>query len=115
VAGKTSVTELAALLAMSDVVVSLDTGTMHVGRAAGTPMVVLGPSWQRPLEWLPLGVENVRILRGEDRETMPEGYQLDEITPESVTTAFDELMAAYPPSAAERERRVREGLFSVSR
>lgn len=112
-AGKTSVTELAALLAMSDVMVALDTGTMHVGRAAGTPMVVLGPSWQRPIEWLPLGIENVRILRGEDREDMPDGYQLDEITAERVIVAFDELMCLYPPSGPDREHRIQESLSAI--
>ena len=113
IAGKTSVTGLAALLAMSDVMVTLDTGTMHVGRAVGTPMVVLGPSWQRPIEWLPLGVENVRILRGEDRDSVPADYLLDEITAESAMAAFDELMQAHPPSAAQRERRVSEGMSAT--
>jgi ADP-heptose:LPS heptosyltransferase len=42
-AGMTTVSELAAVLAMSDFVVTLDTGTMHVGRAVGVPMVVLAP------------------------------------------------------------------------
>jgi ADP-heptose:LPS heptosyltransferase len=113
VAGRTSVTELAALLAMSDAMVSLDTGTMHVGRAVKTPMVVLGPSWQRPVEWMPLGVENVRILRGEDRDTVPEGYRLDEISAESVIEALDDLMRVYPGSAEARERRVGEGLSAI--
>ena len=92
--GRTSVTELAALLAMSDAVVSLDTGTMHVGRAVGVPMVVIGPSWQRPIEWLPLGVPQVRILRGEDREDVPEGYRLDEVEAGEVMAALRELMEA---------------------
>ncbi len=109
-AGRTSIPQLTALLAQSDIIVSLDTGTMHVGRAAGTPMVVLGPSWQRPIEWLPLGIPHVRILRGEDRDTIPANYQLDEITAESVVSAFDELMQLYPPSAADRERRVQRSL-----
>ena len=52
IAGRTSVTELAAVLAMSDAMVTLDTGTMHIGRAVKTPMAVLGPSWQRPIEWM---------------------------------------------------------------
>ena len=113
VAGRTSVTELAALLAMSDAMVTLDTGTMHVGRAVKTPMAVLGPSWQRPIEWMPLGVENVRILRGEDRDTVPAGYRLDEISAESVMDALDDLMRVYPASAEARERRVGESLSAV--
>ena len=113
VAGQTSVTELAAVLAMSDVIVTLDTGTMHVGRAVKTPMVVLGPSWQRPIEWMPLTVENVRILRGEDRETVPEGYRLDEISAESVIDALDDLMHTYPPGAESRAKRVSQNLSAV--
>jgi ADP-heptose:LPS heptosyltransferase len=113
IAGRTSVTELAALLAMSDAMVTLDTGTMHVGRAVKTPMVVLGPSWQKPVEWMPLGVGNVRILRGEDRDAAPEGYRLDEISAESVIAALDDLMRIYPAGVEARERRIGEGLSAV--
>ncbi|MEI9980615.1 MAG: glycosyltransferase family 9 protein [Edaphobacter sp.] len=113
VAGQTSVTELAALLAMSDAMVTLDTGTMHVGRAVKAPMVVLGPSWQRPIEWLPLTVESVRILRGEDRDTVPENYRLDEISAESAIDAFDDLLRAYPPDAMARATRVEQSLSAV--
>jgi ADP-heptose:LPS heptosyltransferase len=113
VTGRTSVTELAALLAMSDAVVSLDTGTMHVGRAVGVPMVVIGPSWQRPVEWLPLGVPQVRILRGADREGVPEGYRLDEVEAADVMGALRELMEVYPASAESRAARVARGLSAV--
>ncbi len=105
-AGRTSVTELAALLAMSDGMVTLDTGTMHVGRGVGVPMVVLGPSWQKPLEWLPLGLPQVRILRGQDREGVPEGYRLDEIQVDSVKEALTDLLEACPPEAESRLGRV---------
>jgi ADP-heptose:LPS heptosyltransferase len=112
-AGQTTVTQLAALLAQSDFAVALDTGPMHVARAAGLPMVVLGPSWQKPLEWLPLGVENVRILRGEDRDTVPDGYRLDEISAEAVITALGELAEAYPASPVARQGRLCAGLSQV--
>jgi ADP-heptose:LPS heptosyltransferase len=113
IAGRTSVTELAAVLAMSDAMVTLDTGTMHIGRAVKTPMAVLGPSWQRPIEWLPLEVANVRILRGVDRDDVPENYRLDEISADSVIAALDDLMRAYPPSAEARESRVGQSLSAV--
>ncbi len=112
-AGKTSIAELSALLCHADYVVSLDTGTMHMGRAAGTPMVVLGPSWQKPLEWLPLGNPRVRILRGEDVDHAPEGYQLDEVEVAPVLQAIDELKSLYPRSPLEREARVRASLSAV--
>ena len=106
-------TELAAVLAMSDAMVTLDTGTMHIGRAVKTPMAVLGPSWQRPIEWLPLEVQNVRILRGVDRDDVPENYRLDEISAESVIAALDDLMRAYPADAKARESRVEQSLSAV--
>ena len=112
VAGRTSVTELAALLAMSDVIVTLDTGTMHVGRAVQTPMVVLGPSWQKPVEWLPLTSAQVRILRGADRDAVPEGYRLDEISAEAVIAALEEIFRVFPASEEARGGRVR---WSLSR
>jgi ADP-heptose:LPS heptosyltransferase len=105
-AGRTSVAQLTALLCLCDLLVTLDTGTMHAGRAAGLPMIVLGPSWQRPIEWLPLGKPNVRILRGDDRDDVPPDYRLDEISAADVIAAVDDLRDAYPPSQQERERRV---------
>lgn len=113
IAGRTSVTELAAVLAMSDAMVSLDTGTMHVGRAVKTPMVVLGPSWQKPLEWLPLEVPNVRILRGEDVDRAPENYRLDEISAERVIGALDELLRRYSPGPESRRQRLEQTLSTV--
>jgi ADP-heptose:LPS heptosyltransferase len=112
-AGKTSVTSLAAVLANSDMVVSLDTGTMHVGRAAGVPMIVLGPSWQRPHEWLPLGNDHVVILRGEDRDDIPAGYRLDEVGADAVIAALEQLTTTYPASFIERQARVRHSLSTV--
>jgi ADP-heptose:LPS heptosyltransferase len=104
-AGKTTVSELAALLCICDLLVTVDTGTMHVGRASRVPMVVLGPSWQRPLEWLPLGQPQARILRGPDRNDVPAGYRLDEIQVEDVIAAARDLLASHPPSSEARAAR----------
>lgn len=112
-AGRTSIPQLAALLCLCDLVVTVDTGTMHVGRAVDVPMVVLGPSWQKPLEWLPLDKPNVRILRGQDRVDVPQDYRLDEVTVEQVTAAVDELLAAFPPSAQARETRIAQRLSTT--
>ena len=105
-AGKTSIPELAALLAISDAAVSLDTGTMHVGRAVGVPMVVIGPSWQKPLEWLPLGLPQTRILRGPDRFEVPKNYRLDEVQAPAVMEALTDLLKTYPPDALKRSERM---------
>ena len=113
-AGQTSVTELAALLALSDAAVSLDTGTMHVGRAVGTPMVVIGPSWQRPIEWLPLEQPHVRILRGPDRTDIPKGYRLDEIHAANVIAALEDLLTVYPPNPASRTKRLETNTSTIN-
>lgn len=105
-AGCTSVTQLAALLALSDAAVSLDTGTMHIGRAVGLPMVVIGPSWQRPIEWLPLELPHVRILRGPDRPDVPSGYRLDEVHAPDVIAALEDLLTAYPAQSTDRASRL---------
>jgi ADP-heptose:LPS heptosyltransferase len=112
-AGQTSVTELAALLALSDAAVSLDTGTMHIGRAVGTPMVVIGPSWQRPIEWLPLGQPHIRILRGPDRTDIPKGYRLDEVQSADVISALEGLLTIYPPSPSSRKNRVQANTSAI--
>lgn len=113
VAGRTSVPELAALLARSDLMISLDTGTMHVGRATGLPMVVLGPSWQKPQEWLPLGKDHVRILRGKDRVDVPEGYLLDEISAEAAIEALEDLTRRFPAGVSARAARLAAGLSEI--
>lgn len=112
-AGRTTVTQLAALLALSDYVVSLDTGTMHVGRASGVPMLVIGPSWQKPVEWMPLGISNIRILRGQDTPSTSSSYRLDEIEAEQVIAALTSLMADYPANDEERSARVRRNTSST--
>jgi len=112
-AGRTSVNELAALLAIGDAAISLDTGTMHVGRAVGLPMVVIGPSWQRPIEWLPLELPQVRILRGQDRDNIPPNYRIDEVQASDVIAAVEELLAEYPPSAASRANRAAASTSTV--
>jgi ADP-heptose:LPS heptosyltransferase len=113
-AGRTSIPQLAAVLCLCDLLVTLDTGTLHVGRAAAVPTVVLGPSWQKPLEWLPLHQPHVRILRGPDQPTVPPNYQLDEITVTAVTAAIDDLQRLYPASPTAREDRTTR-LLSTTR
>ncbi len=112
-AGLTSIAQAAAALCLCDLLITVDTGTMHLGRAVGVPMVVLGPSWQRPLEWLPLDVKNVRILRGPDQETVPENYHLDEIEVSDVLAAATALLQSFPPAAPTQETRVHNRLSAM--
>ena len=115
VTGSTSVTQLAALLALSDHVLSLDTGTMHIGRAVEVPMVVIAPSWQRPIEWLPLDRPNVAILRGPDqnRDSIPPNYQLDDVQADDVMAALNNLVATYPSDPTSRAARLSRSTSSI--
>lgn len=109
-AGRTTIPQLAALLCLCDALVTVDTGTLHVGRAAQVPMIVLAPTWQAAIEWLPLTVANAIVLRGEDnllaRADIPEDYRLDEISVASAIDAFTQLDTRFPPSVHAHEQRL---------
>jgi hypothetical protein len=57
-----------------------------------------------------MGKPQVRILRGEDRVGVPEGYQLDEIEAEAVAETLRELTRLYPADEAAREARLALGI-----
>lgn len=96
VAGKTTLTELAALLSVCDVGLTLDTGTMHLGRAVGLPMVIIAPAWSPPVEWLPLGNPRFRILKNLDMPAATAEYVIDEVSVDEVTEALADLLGQYP-------------------
>jgi ADP-heptose:LPS heptosyltransferase len=110
-AGKTTIAELAALLAQCDLIVSLDTGTFHVARAVGLPGVVIAPAWQSPLEWLPVQSERYRVLRGPSIRDIPPDYCNDEISEEQVCDAAQSLLKEYPPDATQRAARGERSLI----
>ncbi|MGI4855049.1 MAG: glycosyltransferase family 9 protein [Janthinobacterium lividum] len=112
-AGKTDVRLLAAVLAMADLCITIDTGTMHVARAVGVPMVVLAPIFQSGTEWLPLHIARARVLRGDGIHPVPQNYRLDEIEVPEVLTAIDSLLREYPPSVAAREARLAASVTDV--
>jgi ADP-heptose:LPS heptosyltransferase len=96
-AGLTSVPELAALMSLADIALTLDTGPMHLARAVRLPMVVIAPAWSPAVEWLPLGNPRVRILKKDDLALAPKGYIIDEVSVDDVKGSLRELLAAYPP------------------
>lgn len=95
VAGKTSLTELSALLSVCDVGLTLDTGTMHLGRAVGLPMVIIAPAWSPPVEWLPLGNPRFRILKNLDMAVATPEYVIDEVSVDEVTDSLADLLQRY--------------------
>lgn len=96
VAGATNLMQLTAMLKMSDVGVTLDTGTMHLGRAVGLPMVIIAPAWSPPIEWLPLGDTRFAILKNLDMSAAPADYIIDEVSVSEVITALEDLMRRFP-------------------
>ena len=109
-AGKTTVPQLAAVLAQCDLIVSLDTGTFHVARAVGLPGVVIAPAWQSPLEWLPVGHPRYRVLRGPSISVIPPDYRMEEIEVEAVTAAAMDLLREFAPSLNDRAARLQRVL-----
>jgi ADP-heptose:LPS heptosyltransferase len=97
VAGKTGILELAALLSVADVALTLDTGPMHLARAVRLPMVIIAPAWSPEIEWLPLGNPRARIMKKADLAEAPKDYIIDEVTVDDVKEALRDLLAAFPP------------------
>lgn len=112
-AGATTISQLAAVIALSDMVVSIATGGLHVTRAVGTPVLVLGLAWEKPLEWLIEGRAEMRILRGPDVEKAPPDYRLDDISAEWVISELAEMTRLFPPDDAAREARLKAGTSEI--
>jgi ADP-heptose:LPS heptosyltransferase len=116
-AGKADIPTLAALCCLSDLGITLDTGTMHVARAVQLPLVIIAPAWQPAHEWLPLGQERFAILRRNDiacrhcrKFTCSTRECMDAISVAEVITAVERLLCDYPPSREARRERVAQRL-----
>jgi ADP-heptose:LPS heptosyltransferase len=101
-AGKTNLLQMAALLSLCDVGLTLDTGTMHVGRTVGLPMAIIAPAWSPPLEWLPLNNPRYRILKNAEMEVCPPDYIIDEVSVDEVTSALQGLLEMFQPGQRRR-------------
>jgi ADP-heptose:LPS heptosyltransferase len=98
-AGKTNLLQMAALLSLCDVGLTLDTGTLHVGRTVGLPMAIVAPAWSPPLEWLPLNNPRYRILKNAEMEVCPPDYIIDEVSVDEVIEALQGLLREFPPGS----------------
>ena len=101
-AGQTNLPQLSALLSLCDVGLTLDTGTMHLGRAVGLPMVIVAPAWSPPIEWLPLNNPRYTILKNATMAQAPADYVIDEVSTDEVTAALTDLLQRYPPGSRQR-------------
>lgn len=80
-----SIPQVAALVSLSNLFITNDTGIMHVAGATGTPQISLfGPT--NPFNWAPLG-SNKYFIRKSDL--------IDDIHTEDVLTLCDEILKKY--------------------
>ncbi|HOE67520.1 MAG TPA: glycosyltransferase family 9 protein [Candidatus Hydrogenedentes bacterium] len=95
--GKTTIPQAAALLERADVLVTNDTGTMHIAAAARCPVVLVSVGWVHFRETGPYGdghfaIERRRTLLGhaQTRESAPENAE--SVRPEQVLRVMDWAM-----------------------
>ncbi len=105
-AGRTKIQTMAALLASSDLALTLDSGNMHVARSVGLPMVILAPAWAPAVEWLPLGFDQFSIFMGDLAPDSPPGCEIIQMDTAQVIDSVDRLLRRYPPSQEARRQRV---------
>jgi ADP-heptose:LPS heptosyltransferase len=116
IAGRTSIPQLAAVCALSDIAVAVDTGATHIARAQELPLAIIAPGWQDSIDWMPLGKPWARILKGPwFAPPPPANYAIEEVSVEAVNAVLDELFREYPPSRSSREARVERGLTNEGR
>jgi ADP-heptose:LPS heptosyltransferase len=121
-AGLTDIPGLAALLSKCDLLITLDTGTMHVGRSVNIPMVVIAPAKNPLYEWLPPARENLQVLVRKDiscaccRKTFCATREcMDEIHAGEVFKAAVAQLQKFPASSVERQNRILRRLRHFSR
>jgi ADP-heptose:LPS heptosyltransferase len=116
-AGKTTVGELAAIIASCDIGVGIDTGGMHVARAVGLPFVLTAAAFEPAHPWLPINQPQIITIQKSDiscrycnRNVCATRECMDEIGTDEVKRAIHSLLQRYPPSVASRDLRVSHSL-----
>ncbi len=104
-AGRTTVRELMAVLSLSSILVTNDSGPMHIGAALGIPLVaIFGPTdWRRTSPWsLRAKVVRVEIDCSPcKRRTCDRGHEcMLGVTPAMVIAAAKELLPSGPRTVA---------------
>lgn len=96
-AGRTSLLELAAVLCTTRLVLTTDSGPMHVAAAVGTPLVALfGPA--DPASFGPRGVsDRIAIIQGRSKPRDPQRWAHD-LSVAEIVQAVLRLLAARNPS-----------------
>lgn len=103
-AGATSVPELAAVIERAALVVTNNSGSMHIADAFGRPQVVLFSGTELESQWAPRS-SPLRLYRRDTacapchRFTCPHDMECLDISPDAVVDAALDLLAATAPSA----------------
>lgn len=107
IGGQTSLTELACLYKKALMVITTDSGPMHLAAATGTPVVALfGPT--DPARTGPYGTGHIVVRTGLPcspcfKKQCPTRQCMEEITPEQVSSAVKEILHRMSrPAAKER-------------
>lgn len=114
-AGQTTIQMMAALLASSDLALTLDTGNLHIARSVGLPMVILAPAWAPSIQWLPLGFDQFQVFLGDVDPCSPPGCEVIQMDTAEVIEALDRLLTVYPPSDSARRKRAEHSLSAIQR
>ena len=98
--GKTTLSQLLELFKQANLVISLDTGPMHLAAASGTPTLGLFGA-NTPVKWGPYGKQHQAIYHGPKVPCTqqqygkvcnhPEGYHMKDITVNEVFDAVYKL------------------------
>lgn len=98
-AGRTDLGVLAACIARCDLVISIDTGPMHIATALDIPMIVIANAARPRHEWLPSETATRRILRADGiscalcrRYSCETRECMQEITVDEVTRAVTQVL-----------------------
>jgi len=119
--GETNLSRLAALLSQCDLLVTLDTGTMHVGRTVGVPMVVIAPASNPTFQWLPRDDLRYLILIRDQiecarcqRNFCSHRSCMDQIAVSEVVEAIKKQLNDFPPSPKMRKSRASQRLVDCN-
>lgn len=99
-AGKTNVTQLAALLSRSSLFITLDTGSMHIGCSIGIPMIIIGCAYQPSYLWLPVTDSKHIVIKKDEihcavcyKDRCPSRECMKQITVDEVFEAVSSQMS----------------------
>jgi hypothetical protein len=110
--GKTTLSQLIALMSRFNLFVSVDTGPLHIAAALGIPTVAIFPTKSlKPIEWGPWGTRHIILRKASScpRKCLPQRCPYDDclraITPQDAINAACELLNGRGNKTLEESRK----------